>query len=280
MRFPDISAKTGIYGVIGDPIDHSISPIIQNAAFHHARIDAVYVAFHVKKHDLKVAVEGLLALGIRGFNVTIPHKIQIMRYLDGLDQAASIIGSVNTVVNRKGSLIGFNTDGIGALQAVGVERLKGASVLLLGAGGAARAIAHAFAPETSRIRIMNRSITNARRLERAIRERYGSSISSSPLTQKSMRKFVESAELIVNASSMGMNGKYDPPINQRWLNSQQTIFDIVYTPTVTTLLRNARRAGARTIGGLEMLLNQGAASFELWTGRSAPIREMRNKLSQ
>lgn len=240
----------------------------------------MYIALHVKKHDLRIAVAGSLALGIRGFNVTLPHKIQIMQYLDRLDQEASKIGSVNTVVNQNGSLKGFNTDGTGALQAVRVERLRGTSVLLLGAGGAARAIAHAFAPEVGRIRIVNRSITNARKLERVLNQRYRCKVLSSSLNPRTMKEFVESAELIVNASSMGMKGKHDPPIRGNWIHNHQTVFDIVYNPPVTTLLRNARGAGAQTIDGLEMLLNQGAASFELWTGRSAPIMEMRSALSR
>jgi shikimate dehydrogenase len=266
--------------VIGDPVDHSISPIIQNAAFRQMGIDAVYIAFLVKKHDLRLAVEGSLAMGIRGFNVTLPHKIQIMQYLGRLDKEALNIGSVNTVVNQNSALKGFNTDGIGALQAVRAERLRGTSVMLLGAGGAARAIAHAFAPEVNRIRIVNRSISKARRLERVLRQRYRCNVSSSSLNPKRIKDFVESAELIVNASSMGMKGKHDPPIKRNWLHGHQTVFDIVYNPPITTLLRNARSAGAKTINGLEMLLNQGAASFELWTGRSAPIMEMRSALSR
>jgi shikimate dehydrogenase len=267
-----------VYGLIGDPVDHSISPIIQNAAFRRTGLDAIYVTFQVKKRDLNAAVIGGLALGIRGFNVTIPHKIRITRYLDTLDQEASNIGSVNTVVNHKGSLKGFNTDSVGALKTVKNERLRGASVLLLGAGGAARAIGHAFAPEVKQMRIVNRTISNARELERALHRKYQCKVLSSSLSKRKMKEFVESADLIVNASSMGMKGKHDPPIRRGWLHPSHTVFDIVYDPPLTTLLRNARSAGAQRVDGLEMLLNQGAASFELWTGKSAPITEMRRAL--
>jgi len=267
-----------VYGLIGDPVDHSISPIIQNAAFRRTGLDAIYVTFQVKKRDLNAAVIGGLALDIRGFNVTIPHKIRITRYLDTLDQEASNIGSVNTVVNHKGSLKGFNTDSVGALKTVKNERLRGASVLLLGAGGAARAIGHAFAPEVKQMRIVNRTISNARELERALLRKYQCKVFSSSLSKRKMKEFVESADLIVNASSMGMKGKHDPPIRRGWLHPSHTVFDIVYDPPLTTLLRNARSAGAQRVDGLEMLLNQGAASFELWTGKSAPIMEMRRAL--
>ncbi len=269
-----------MYGLIGDPVDHSISPIIQNAAFRKTRLDAVYVTFQVKSRNLRPAVTSVKTLGIRGFNVTIPHKIRIMQYCDTLDKEASDIGSVNTIVNRKGSLKGFNTDGRGALQSVGRERLRGSSVLLLGAGGAARAIAHTFAPEVRRISIVNRTISNAQQLKRALRRRYQCQVSSAPLTEAKMKELVGDAELIVNASSMGMNGKNDPPIRRAWLNPSQTVLDIVYVPPTTTLLRSAQRAGAKRISGLEMLLNQGAISFKLWTGKRAPITEMRRALSQ
>jgi len=278
LGYLEISPRTKVYGLIGDPVDHSISPIIQNAAFRRTGLDAIYVTFQVKKRDLNAAIIGGLALDIRGFNVTIPHKIRITRYLDTLDQEASNIGSVNTVVNHKGSLKGFNTDSVGALKTVKNERLRGASVLLLGAGGAARAIGHAFAPEVKQMRIVNRTISNARELERALLRKYQCKVFSSSLSKRKMKEFVESADLIVNASSMGMKGKHDPPIRRGWLHPSHTVFDIVYDPPLTTLLRNARSAGAQRVDGLEMLLNQGAASFELWTGKSAPIMEMRRAL--
>ena len=269
-----------MYGLIGDPVDHSISPIIQNAAFAHSGLDAIYLVFQVKRASLRPAISSASALDIKGLNVTVPHKIRVMRYLDSFDREALTIGSVNTIINRRGSLIGFNTDGRGALRCVGVERLKGSSILLLGAGGAARAIAHTFAPEVRRIRIVNRTLSSARQLRLALISRYRCKITAAPLTIRRMKEFVDKAELIVNASSMGMKGKNDLPIKKDWLRPDQTVFDIVYDPPTTTLLRNAQSAGAQTIDGLEMLLNQGAISFNLWTGKDAPIAEMRRALSQ
>jgi len=280
LKSLEITSKTQVYGLIGDPVDHSISPIIQNAAFARCGLDAVYLVFQVKSTDLKPAISGASALSIRGLNVTVPHKIRVMRYIDSFDREALKIGSVNTIINREGASIGFNTDGKGALRSVGVERLRGSSVLLLGAGGAARAIAYTFAPEARKIRIVNRTISSARQLRRALVRRYRCKITSAPLTIRRMKEFVEAAELIVNASSMGMDGRNDLPIKRDWLRSNQTVFDIVYDPPITTLLKNARSAGAQTIDGLEMLLNQGAISFSLWTGKDAPIAEMRRALSQ
>ncbi len=269
-----------MYGLIGDPVEHSISPIMQNTAFRHSGVDAVYVTFEVKSQYLKQAVAGAIALGIRGLNVTLPHKIRITRYLSSLDREALKIGSVNTVVNHKGSLTGFNTDGVGALESVGIERLRGSSLLLLGSGGAARAIAHTFAPEVKRMMIINRTPSEAQRLKRTLNRSYRSKVTSTGLTPLRLKEFVDKADLIVNASSMGMKGVNDPPIRRSWLHPNQVVFDIVYNPPLTMLLRNARSAGAQTINGLEMLLNQGAASFKLWTGKNAPITEMRAALSQ
>ena len=261
-------------------MDHSISPIIQNKAFTYSGLDAVYLAFQVKSANLKPAIAGLSALGIRGLNVTVPHKIRIMLYLNSFDKEAMKIGAVNTIVNHKKTFVGFNTDGRGALRSVGVERVDGASVLLLGSGGAARAIAHTFAPKVRRLRIVNRTISGARQLGRLLHRKYQCKTLSAPLTSRRMKEFVDSADLIVNASTMGMKRRNNPPIKKVWLHSNQTVFDIVYDPPVTALLKNARSAGAQTIDGLEMLLNQGAISFSLWTGRSPPITEMRRALAE
>jgi shikimate dehydrogenase len=270
-----ISGKTNVYGLIGDPVDLSMSPIIQNVAFRETRLNAVYVPFRVKKCDLKGAVNGLVALGIRGFNVTAPHKVSIIRYLKRLNRNAANIQSVNTVINREGVLEGFNTDGLGALRAVRIEHLHDASVLLFGAGGAARAIAHAFTPEVKAVRIVNRTLSRAKELEHSLRRRFTKRLFSASLIDRRISEYVQSADVIINASSMGMNGKNKLPVKAEWFHSRHVVFDIVYNPVETDLLRLARRAGSVTVNGLEMLLNQGCGSFELWTGRKAPISEMR-----
>ena len=277
MTSPRISGKTAIYGIIGDPVDHSMSPIIQNAAFREMCLDAIYVPFHVKKSDLKRAVEGLAATRIRGFNVTAPHKVSIIRYLNSLDRNAVDIQSVNTVINRNGVLEGFNTDGIGALKAIKIERLHNASVLIFGAGGAARAIAHAYAPKVRAVRIVNRTLSKGKKLERSIRKKLKRKIEieAVSLVDQRISEYVRSADIIVNASSMGMNDKNRLPVKADWFQSRQVVFDIVYNPAETEFLRLAKSAGAGTINGLEMLLNQGCCSFKLWTGLNAPITAMR-----
>jgi len=259
-----------------------MSPTIQNAAFRTEGIDAVYVPFQVKRAALRSSIQGLHALGVSGFNATAPHKVDVIRYLDKVEKSAAEIGSVNTVKNQDGTLYGYNTDGIGALNALkeaGVSS-EGESVLILGAGGASRAIAHALAPHASSIRLVNRTITKAKELSSRLRKRYDVNVQYAPLSGKMLRSFVERASVIVNASSMGTDGRANPPIKAEWLHAEQCIFDIVYRPFQTKLLELASHAGATTVTGLDMLVNQGACSFELWTGRKAPILEMRHAISQ
>jgi shikimate dehydrogenase len=276
------SGRSEVYGIIGDPIDHSMSPAIQNAAFQSTRIDAVYVPFCVKKSDLESAIEGMRALGIKGFNVTAPHKVEVRRYLDKLDRSADEIGSVNTVANRDKSLCGYNTDGIGALRAleeVGAQ-LNNRSILLFGAGGASRALAYTFASSARTIRIVNRTLLKARQLQRRLQKRFKLEVAVAGLAGASIKRFVEEADIIVNASSMGQNGRFDPPVQRNWLRHGQFVLDIVYSPTQTKLLKIAQAAGATAVNGLRMLVNQGACSFEIWTGRSAPVAVMHDVVRQ
>jgi shikimate dehydrogenase len=275
-----ISGASNVYGIIGDPIDHSLSPAIQNTAFQVTRIDAVYVPFCVQKPYLKQAVDGLRALGVKGFNVTAPHKIDVIRHLDKLEPFAKEIGSVNTVLNRNGSLCGYNTDGPGALKTLEEAEapLKGRSLLLFGAGGAGRAIAHSFASRVGTIRIVNRTLARAKQLEHRLLEKYSIDIEIAGLSSKSIKDFVEEADIIVNASSMSPGSDSDSALKQDWFRPDQFVLDVVYRPVETKLLELARTAGATTIGGLNMLVHQGACSFELWTGRKAPIDAMRHAI--
>jgi len=276
------SGGSEIYGIIGDPIDHSMSPAIQNAAFQSTRINAVYVPFCVKKSDLKSAVEGMRALCVKGFNVTAPHKVEVCRYLDKLDRSAREIGSVNTVVTRGKSFCGYNTDGIGALRTLeeAGTQLDDRSILLFGAGGASRALAYAFASRARTIRIVNRTLLKAKQLQRRVQKRFNLDVTVAGLASASIKSFVEEADIIVNASSMGQHGHCDPPIQQRWLRQRQFVLDIVYSPIETKLLKIAQAAGATAIDGLRMLVNQGACSFEIWTGKSAPVAVMHDAVRQ
>ena len=273
-------------GVIGDPIGHSLSPTIQNAAFSHLGLDFVFLAFHVKAADLENAMRGMRSLSIHGLNVTMPHKSTVISCLDEVDSAVKFLGSANTILNEDGKLSGFNTDGVGALKALranGVD-LTEKKVLLLGAGGAAKAIAFSFAQEAGSLCILNRIPEKAAVLADALNRVFGKKIGGGALSPSAVQKNLQDADILVNATSVGMH----PNVNQslvepQWLKPNLAVMDIVYNPVETKLAKDAKAAGARVISGVEMLIYQGAASFEIWTGRSAPIEVMRkaalNKLS-
>jgi shikimate dehydrogenase len=277
-----IFGKSVVYALIGDPVDHSMSPVIQNTAFRTAGVDAVYVPFQVERKALRASIRGLRALGVSGFNVTAPHKVNVISHLDKMEKSTAEIGSVNTVTNDGGKLCGYNTDGIGALNALkeaGVSP-EGESILIFGAGGASRAVAHTLAPRASSIRLVNRTVAKAKRLSLRLRKRNNVDVQYAALSSKLLQSFVERASIIINASSMGTDGIANPPIKSEWLHAEQCVFDIVYKPLQTRLLELASQAGATTVAGLDMLVNQGACSFELWTGEKAPIAEMRHAIAQ
>ena len=271
-----------MYSLIGDPIDHSMSPTIQNAAFRSAGLNAIYVPFRVECSGLRFAIQGLKFLGVKGFNVTTPHKTAMLRYLDEVESKAAEIGSINTVKSDHGTLTGFNTDGAGALNAMKEAGVSpdGKLILLFGAGGAARAIAHTLAGHRCAINLVNRRISRAQRLASLLRMKFGIKANSVSLSSQSLRRHVESADIILNASSMGMAGNENVPIHKKWLHSDQCVFDIVYRPVRTMLLRNAILAGAQTINGLDLLVSQGACSFSIWTGKKAPVSEMRRSIAR
>ena len=281
-----ISGKTRVCGVIGDPIEHTLSPTIHNAAFNHLKLDFVFLAFHVKAADLENAIRGMRGLGIHGLNVTMPHKSTVIAYLDEVDPNVKFLGSANTILNKEGKLSGFNTDGDGALKALrenGAE-LSEKKVLLLGAGGAAKAVAFALAQEAGELAILNRAAEKAAVLANALNRVFGKKIVGGALSPSAVQKNLQDADILVNATSVGMH----PNINQtlvapQWLKPNLTVMDIVYNPVETKLAKDAKAAGSKVISGVEMLIYQGAASFEIWTGRSAPIEIMRkaalNKLS-
>jgi len=277
----EISAKTKVFGVIGDPVEHSLSPTIHNAAFKHLGLNAVYVAFRVRRENLVEAVEGTRSLEIKGLNVTMPHKSAIIEYLDEIDPIAEFVGSVNTLLNSDGKLLGYNTDGIGALKALKENHvdLNGKKLLLLGAGGAAKAIAFQLAPEVEELRILNRNGEKAKQLTNLIKGRFNKEVLSSQLSPKMMKKWLHGADILVNATCVGMRPKaHQTLIKREWLKPEITVMDIVYDPVETTLIKDAKSAGAKVIYGTDMLLFQGATSFEIWWGQPAPINAMREAL--
>lgn len=273
----EITGATSVCAVIGDPIRHSLSPCIHNAAFQHLELDYAYVAFRVGLKDLGDAVRGMRGLSLRGLNVTTPLKLEIMRHLDRLDGSAEAAGAVNTVLNQDGTLVGYDTDGKGALTALeeGERRLAEEKVVILGAGGASRAISQTLAGEALEVVILNRTPERAERLAEEVSERVGRRVRSGKLCRNVLKEELEDADVLVNATSVGMRPREgETPVDGDLLRPGLLVFDLVYDPPETRLLREARSARAETIDGLTMLVHQGAASFEIWTGMRAPVRVM------
>lgn len=273
-----ISGKTKICGVIGDPIEHTLSPAMHNAAFRKLGLDYVYVPFRVRKEELGKAIEGMRALNIRGLNVTIPHKVAIIPFLDKLDPMAEKIGAVNTLVNNDGVLTGFNTDASGFLQAL-LERgitAKGKKAIILGAGGAARGIGFILAEKGAHLVFLNRHLPRAEELARRIAQIFQKKVQALMLNEENLGKVLAGADILVNTTSVGMApGRDETPVPARLLRSGLMVYDIVYNPLQTRLLKEAETVGAGTIGGIDMLVWQGALAFEKWTGRQAPFALMR-----
>jgi shikimate dehydrogenase len=259
-----INGHTKIYGILGRPVTHSLSPAMHNAAFKELGINAVYVAFPVT--DLAQAVAGLRGLAIQGVSVTIPFKEEIIPLIDEVDPQAAQIGAVNTVVNRAGRLCGYNTDWLGAIKALKAKTsLKGEHILLLGAGGASRAIAFGILAEGGQVTLTDLDGPRAAALARDLK------VKAIPLEAVAQCP----AALLVNATPVGMEPAIDGiPINHDLLGRYRLVMDIVYKPLETRLLREAKARGAATIDGLQMLIHQATAQFELWTGRSAPLETM------
>ena len=269
-RADSLDLRTRVYGVIGDPIGHSLSPVMQNAGFEARRMNAVYLPFLVR--DLRDFLDSIGPLGIRGFSVTLPHKERIVSRLDGCDPLAARIGAVNTVVVRDGGkLYGFNTDYVGVLRAL--ERrmpLRGSRVLIVGAGGAARAVAFALAQAGASVCVCARRPERAKSLARAVG---GEAVARARVG----REFFDA---IVNATPVGMHPQVGrSPLDARELNCR-LVFDTIYRPRQTRLLQLAARRGIETVSGVEMFVAQGAAQWEIWTGERAPVEAMRRAVVQ
>jgi shikimate dehydrogenase len=272
------SGKTRLYCVIGDPIEHSLSPVIQNAAFEALKLDCVFLAFKVAPPDVENALRGMRGLGICGMNVTMPDKNVVIAHLDEVDEAAKFLGAVNTIKNESGRLKGFNTDGIGAINALRKNggSLHGKRLVLFGAGGAARAIAFTLAKEVEEVIILNRTPEKTATLSKELVKLDNKKVTTGPLTTKSIKESLENADILINATSVGMKQNSEQSlVNSELLRPDLTVMDIVYNPLETKLVKEAKATGAKVISGLEMLIYQGAASFEIWTGLEAPVEVMR-----
>ena len=251
---------------------------MHNAAFQALGLDYVYLAFKVKPAGVADAVDGMRALNIRGLNVTMPYKTSVISHLDRVDLSAQIVNSVNTILNKENLLFGFNTDGVGAFKALkenGVE-LKGRKVLLLGAGGAARAIAYTLAKEADQLAVLNRTLKPAQELAKLLERAVSKKIDAGSLSPSDVEQHLHDSDILINATSVGMKPNADEsPVNPKLLKSRLAVMDIVYNPLETKLSKDAKAAGAKVVSGVEMLIYQGAASFEIWTGKSAPVQVMR-----
>lgn len=275
-----ITGKTRICGIFGYPIEHSLSPLMHNAAFKALRLDYVYVAVKVAPEDLAAALKAIRAMNLIGVNITIPHKETVIPLLDELSPEAKAIGAVNTIVNCGGRLVGDNTDGRGFIKSLTEEnrvKLPGKKVLLLGAGGAGRSIGvsllknniktlylHDVAtPRSASLAVDLRSITTRNKVMQ--------------IDQAGLQRAVKEADILINATPVGMKTSDPCVVDPRWLHQKLFIYDIIYN-CETALLKAAKQRKIKCAHGLGMLLNQGALSFELWTGKKAPLAVMKEAL--
>ena len=267
-------------GVIGSPIGHSVSPAFQQAALDQAGIDATYLAYDVSAEELNAFMQGLREPGVLGINITTPHKGAVIPFLDEMDDWATAAGAVNTIVSRDGRLTGHNTDGVGFLRALRDEAgfsPEGRRALVLGAGGSARAVVLALSRSyVAGLTIANRTLSKAQTLAE-LAQQNGVAASAMGLERDGLTPVAKEADLIVNCTSVGMVRGPDEngaPLLGDQIPSTALVNDLVYNPKETPLLREAEGAGAKTLGGIYMLVYQGASAFEMWTGKPAPVSVM------
>ena len=264
------------FAVIGDPINHSLSPNIHSAAFRELNLDSSYIGYRIPKGELESGVEGLKKIKISGFNVTIPHKVEMMKYLDKMDESCSIIGAVNTVVNNEGVLKGYNTDMDGFLEPLKKRNIsiQDKKILLIGAGGAARAIIAGMSKEKAeRVDIANRTTKNAEKLSE-----FATRIELSTNVKKIEEiKNLQNYDIIINSTSLGLKNELSP-ISFEQINQDSVIYDIVYSPMNTDFIKKAKDKKLEVIYGYEMLLGQATRAFEIWHGMKAPYNAMKKAL--
>ncbi|MCS7208084.1 MAG: shikimate dehydrogenase [Fimbriimonadales bacterium] len=278
MRSVYIDAHTQLVGVLGYPVRHSLSPAMHNAALRKVGLNWVYLAFEVPPDALPQAIAGMRGLGIRGLNLTIPHKQAVIPLVDGLTEAAQRVGAVNTLFWDGAHLVGDNTDAEGFLRALreaGVEP-AGQTVLILGAGGAARAVAYALSQQACTLLIANRTHDRAELLAKAFHAQ------AIEMTHEALRRIWADVDGIVNCTALGMTPDTEsmPPVDWNLIPNDAWVCDLVYRPVQTRLLVEAQQHGLKTIDGIGMLVHQGALAFERWTGCPAPVAVMRDTLKR
>ncbi|MFZ5688123.1 MAG: shikimate dehydrogenase [Bacillota bacterium] len=279
-------AIAGLYGLVGYPVSHSLSPLMHNRAFNTLGLNCYYCLFEVTPHFFPQALAGIKALGIKGVNITIPYKQRVLEFLDIVDPTAAAIGAVNTVVSNGGRLIGYNTDGDGSLLSLkndaGLDPL-GLKFIIFGSGGACRAVALTLTLKgAGKIVIASRNQTQASEISNLINKVKAGIAKTVSLEGIDYIKELKTADIVINSTPIGMWPKIeDPPIiNTSLLSRHSLVWDLVYNPVETRFLREAKEHGCRTLSGLGMLLYQGAEAFRLWTGYEAPIEAMRQELEK
>lgn len=271
-----ITGSTNIAGLIGHPVEHSFSPPMHNAAFNALNMDWTYVAFDVEPSNLKSAIDGARSLNIKGLNVTIPHKIEVMKYLDEIDEVARLIGAVNTIDFR--NMKGYNTDGIGAVKAIEeVTSIKNKNVVVAGAGGASRAISFYIAKYGAEsITILNRNVDKASNLAKDIN--LIDDVKPDSISQ--INDYVREADILIDTTPVGMHPNVDADaiVGAEDMHEDLVVFDAVYNPNETSLIKQAIKANAKPVYGIKMLLYQGVESFKIWTGQNPPVDVMEDAL--
>jgi len=280
-----INGFTKIVGLFGDPVDHTLSPVMHNAAFRDLKINYAYLPFHVKKKELHQALKSLNALGIVGVNLTIPHKVEALKFVDKLDKQAKLIGAVNTIKLDSEKIKGYNTDGLGFIEALRRECKfvpKQKNVLVLGAGGAARAICVSLAlNKVKKIIIANRTYGKAKDLAQYIGKRIKCKISYISLDEKELAKIACDIDLVVNCTSVGLNDIHARILKNSFFKKAlnlKLVYDLIYSKKQTELIRNARKFGIKAFDGMSMLVCQGVLSSEIWTGIKPKLKIMKRAL--
>lgn len=276
-----ITARTKVLCVIGHPIEHSMSPIMHNAAIKDLGLNYLYISFDILPKYLNSAVKGFRALDIKGINVTMPYKQKIMKYIDKIDPLAQKIRAVNTIKNEEGYLKAINTDAKGGLKAIldaGYE-ISGKNILFLGAGGAARALAFVMAEYANKMVIANRTEKRATKLANEIKKHFGINVEGKKNNTIVLKEESKKADILINTTPIGMYPNVNKsPIPTEFLHEDLIVYDVVYNPLETKLMKTATKIGCKTLGGLDMLVNQGALAFEWFTGKKSNIDLMKNKV--
>lgn len=267
-----ISGKTRVLGLIGYPVEHSLSPSMHNAAFEHLGLNCCYVTFSVRPELLGDAVRAVRALNLKGVNVTVPHKEKVIPLLDLVDEEASFIGAVNTILNDNGTLKGFNTDGKGFMESLKDANIdvKDKKILIIGAGGASRAIGFYLCKEAKRLGITDIDQEKVQRLVNDLKRLRDNVCHIEKVTD------LKDIDIVINATPIGLKDTDPSPIDISLLTGDKVVCDLIYKDTF--LLRSARQRGCKTLNGLGMLLYQGVLAFEIWTEMKAPVEVMREAL--